>query len=264
MYKLRFSALVAFIMFSASVFAQKNIVSCEDYDKKTGEPSGVYSSWDASAQTPYVYYVFSNDGKKINGDVFLYVDKYNEKSRDYEIFDTRTMEISDSKKWAMFDYDFTEGGKYKISAADEDGKILASVINTINWSGEKVSTSSNGDDDSEEVDTYYYENSEVLFCTSVSDKGEPEGVSDEFTMARGLSSIDVTTYVSNDKPFKTTKFYVDIYDSNSDLVDTYEYDIEEDWDWSKFTITLKKRGDFTIDVYNAEDVFVNSATLKIK
>lgn len=262
MYKFRFSALVMFIMFSASVFAQKKIEACEDYDKKTGETSGVYTSWDASAKTPYVYFVFSNDGKRIDGDVFLYVDKYNEKTREYDIFDTKTMEISENKKWAMFDYDFTEGGKFKLSAADEDGNILASVINTINWSGEKGSSSS--DDESDEVDTYYYENSEVLFCTSVSENGDPDGVAEEFSMPRGATSIDVTTYVSNDKPFKTTKFYVDIYDSNSDLVDTYEYNIEEDWDWSKFSITLKKRGDYTIDVYNAEDVFVNSATLTIK
>ncbi len=260
----RFLAILMFLLLSVSAIAQKKIEACESYDDKTGETSGVYTSWDASAKAPYVYYVFYNDGKKISEDVFLYVDKYNEKTKDYDIFDTKTMEVSDNKKWAMFDMEFTEGGKYKMSAANEDGDILASVINTINWSGEKGSSSSDNDNDNEEVDTYYYENSEILFCTSVSENGDPSGVAEEFTMARGASSIDVVTYVSNDKAFKTTKFYVDVYDSNSELVDTYEYEIEEDWDWSKFSITLKKRGDYTIDVYNAEDTFVNSATLKIK
>lgn len=262
MNRMKFSAIVMFVMFTISAFAQKKIEACESYDEKTGETSGVFSSWDASAKTPYVYYVFYNDGKKITEDIFLYVDKYNEKTREYDIFDTRDMVISDNKKWAMFDYDFTEGGKYKLAAANANGEILASVVNTINWSGEKADKKS--DDSDDEVDTYYYENSEVLFCTGVSENGEPEGESDEFTMSRGASSIEVTTYVSNDKPFKTSKFYVDIYDSDEELVDTYEYTVEEDWDWAKFPITLKKRGEYNIDVYNADDIFVNSASLTIK
>lgn len=259
---LRFGLLMIMLVFSTSILAQRKIVSCEKYDEKTGKPEGVYSSWDASADAPYVYFVFDNDGSKLKGEIFLYVDIYDKSSGDYEIHDTRTMEVSENKKWAMFDYDFSEGGKYQISAADEDGNILASTFVTINWEGEKADTKKSTDDNPAE-DTYYYENSTISFCKSVDDEGNMIGESEVFNLGR-TGQVEVAVYLDMDgEPIETEKIIATVY-QDGDKLDDFEYEVQKEWNWVKFVLTFKEKGSYSVDIYNEEDTFINTASVTIE
>ena len=125
---------------------------------------------------------------------------------------------------------------------------------------EKTTTTSTSDDD--EIDTKYYENSEIKFCESVTSTGDVEGEATSFHADRN-GSREVTIYISNDKAFKTTKMYIDVYDKNDKKVDDFNVDAQEEWDWIKFKETFTALGEYTIDIYNADNIFINSATVTI-
>ncbi len=259
------------LLVSIGVNAQ-TFVACSDYNKETGEPSGVYSSWDIKADGGYVYLLYSQP-KNITKPLLLYVDKLNN-SGDYVAYATENFNNSASSKknWAMYDFKFTEAGKYKI-AAMQDGKELASNFLTIQFAaGEEAkkvnNTSSYSDYIDEEVDTYYYEESNIVVATDVDEDFNPIGEADEFYAKRD-GTIPLKIVVSNPERFATDLFYIDIYYTDpatdkENLETTLDTEVNADWVVSSTDYTFKKRGIYTIDVYNANDVFVNSTIIEIK
>ena len=112
------------------------------------------------------------------------------------------------------------------------------------------------------IDTYYYENSTIEFAEGVDmEKFEPINSNTEFTLN---GKVDVTTILRLDKPFKTKGIIVDIYDNNDDLYDSFEIEIDENWDFISFKIDFDLIGHYFIDLYTSDDIFINSAELEIK
>lgn len=251
--------LTGLTLFALSAVAQ-SVVLCEDYNKTTGEPSGIYKTWDIKSDGGYIYVVYQQPRKISSGSWYLYIDKDWDDNGKYSAYETIELDEETSKNWIMYDFKFTEKGKYKIDIM-KDGVSQATTYTTIQFADGEEDKSSSSDD--EEVDTYYYENSEIIFCESVSADGDPEMESTEFKADR-TGSREVTIYLSNDKAFKTTKMYIDIYDSKSnEKVDDYSIDVESEWDWVKFKHTFTRPGEYYVDIYNADDIFINTATLTI-
>lgn len=138
--------------------------------------------------------------------------------------------------------------------------ILLSSLLFIGTTFAQSPTQQNVDD---EIDTYYYENSKLEFAEGVDmDKYEAINPSAEFSLIDG--TVKVTVVLQMDKPFKTTGFIVDIYDEYDDLYDTFEIDIEESWDFASFIIDFDESGLYFIDIYNSDDIFINTGELEIE
>ncbi len=249
------SALLFIVALAQGVNAQ-SVVLCESYDTG-GNPTGIYTSWEIKSTGGYVYILYRQPGVLGSGTWYLYLDYDWDDNGKYSAYETLSFTPEEGKNWSVYDFKFTESGKYK-AIIMKDGVELASTYFEITMQPGAAT------DSEEEVDTYYYEDSEILFCTSVDSVGNPSGTSTRFSLGAS-GTANVVVYLSNNyKAFKTTKMYVDVYSSaTNEKVDDFSIDVEADWDFVKFTQPFTNTGDFYIDIYNADDVFINTATVTI-
>lgn len=253
---LKSAGILLLISFLSSVHAQ-SVVLCESYDTD-GKASGIYSSWDISSSGSYIYILFSQNAPIRGGLWYLYIDKDYDNTGVYSPIETIEIKPETGKKWFVHDQKFTSAGKYK-AAVMRDGIEQASTYFELGYKEGETTNSA-----SDEPDTYYYENSIVQFCTSVDASGNPVGVSESFKL-NAEGSVTVAVYVENDgNPFKTDKFNVDIFDDKENAVDSYSLDIQPEWDYVKFEQKFNRPGVYYVDIYTANDVFINTGTVTIE
>lgn len=248
-------ALASFI-FITTVFIQLNaqsIVLCESYDDQ-GKASGIYSTWEIKQTGGNVYMVYNQSSTLSSGSWYLYLDYDWDNVGTYQAYETFTITPERGKNWFAYDYKFTDVGKYKASVM-YNGTEVASSYFVINYvAGDTPVTSD------DEVDTYYYENSSILFCNSIDAEGNPVGEATSFSMRR-TGTVDVSVYLDNHGlPFRTNKMYVDVYNEETNLkFDTFSVDVEPDWDYVKFVQTFTTPGKYYFDYYNEDDIFINTS-----
>jgi len=252
------SLLLIGIAIGFTTLAQKTLTLCEKYDDN-GIATGLYDSWNIDKTGGYVYIVYKQDKPIKAIDMQLHIDKKEESSGRYKAYKTIDLVPEKGKNWVMYDFEFTDKGKYNFQVIN-NGEEQATATTEIFFNADKTDNSADPDS---EVDTYYYEESEILFGESVDANGNLEGESDEFKLGNE-SKINVIVYITNDNAFKTDKFYITIYDDEDQIVDEFDITVEPDWDWAKFTQSFKEPGDYMLDIYNANDVFVNTGYLTIK
>lgn len=114
-----------------------------------------------------------------------------------------------------------------------------------------------------EIDTYYYENSTVEISEGV-DMKTYTAVKPNTTFKLKDGNAKVTVILKLDKPFQTKKVVVDIYDENDELYDTFEVDAKEDWDFISFNVDFDTEGQYFLDLYTADDIFINSAEVQVE
>jgi hypothetical protein len=143
-----------------------------------------------------------------------------------------------------------------------NGKELASTYTKIGYQLGYEPEEENENND--EIDTYYYENSTVSFSEDI-DKTTYKLINPiEGSTSLGSSrEKEVYIVVEHDQAFKTNLFYIDI-NLNDKLLETVELDVEENWDIAWYQYKFTKKGTYYIDVYNADDIFVNTSTIIIK
>ncbi len=112
-------------------------------------------------------------------------------------------------------------------------------------------------------DTYYYEYSEVLFGESVDNEGNVVGENTTFKIGSS-GSADIVVMIANEGAFGTETLVIYIYDEDMNPVDEFSINIESEWNWVKFSISLKEEGKYYVDVYNEVDTFVNTGELFVE
>lgn len=253
-YKHALAMLILFGAFLTRINAQ-SIVLCESYDDQ-GNPTGVYSSWDIKEGGGYIYLVYNQSSPLQDGTWYLYLDYDWDNVGTYQAYETFPITPERGKRWFMYDYKFTDVGKYK-AAVMYNGEQQAVTYFEINYEDGAAPATTTTD---KEVDTYYYEDSKITFCTSVDAEGYPVGATNTFSM-NGTGTVDATIYLENNgKPFKTTKMFVDIYKEGTEEVwSTYSIDVQPDWDYVKFVQTFNRAGTYYVDMFNADDTFINTS-----
>ncbi|MCB0508668.1 MAG: hypothetical protein R2739_00700 [Chitinophagales bacterium] len=251
------------LVFGFNAIAQTPKVElCESYNKETGKTSGLYKAWDIPKDGGYIYIVYNQD-KTIKDKLTLDVQKKN-KNGDFVSYDTKTFDndAASSKKWAMYDYLFTEAGEYKISVRDNKNKILATTSTDIGFMKDKTDSDDDSDDDAK--DTYYYENTSITFGDDVKN-AEVIGERDTFKLKNG--KVDLVALLYNDDALKCKSITVSIYNGKDyeTLVDELTFTIESlDWNWVKLPISVKEKGNYVVDIYNNYDTFINSGYFTVE
>ena len=173
------------------------------------------------------------------------------------------------KKSSGFDYDsdiiWDNDGDYKLSVIDGQRELISDYY-TVNVNEDDEFSNSNSYDDNQKYNdpnnTFYYIDSNVEFCESLSEKNEPVNISSEFPTGK------VTIYVSNTKPIITTELKVSIYKlkgkSNQDLIEEKYFLINSGDMNVSFNYYFGTKGSFLVSVYANEDVWVNDGNIKIK
>jgi hypothetical protein len=111
-------------------------------------------------------------------------------------------------------------------------------------------------------DTYYYEYTEVIFADDVSPDGEAVNEKSIFQIpANGPAKITVALF--NDEPLLTKEIVVEIYAEDNTLYDSFSISTKEEWNWCKFSIDIKEPGKYAIDLYNENDVYINTGYVDV-
>ena len=267
-------ALATWFSGAQTTFAQnsKSIVLCETYNSGDGTPSGVGTSWDIDKSTGgNVYVVYRNGSSKITENLLLYVDKLNSSSK-YVAYATENLSLGANKKWAMFDFKFTESGKYKLSAVTPTGSTLASVYADINYKN-SYSTSDNDDNSSSIYESLQLSDNSssssgksIVLCESYNDYGKATGIYSTWNI-KSVGGFVYILYNNNGKNIKNTLWlYVDKKNENGKYVpfETKTFDINKNKSWSAYDFKFTETGNYKISAVssNGEEA-VTYATIKL-
>ena len=254
-YKHALATIILVVAFIFRINAQ-SLVLCESYDDQ-GKPTGVFTEWDIPADGGYVYLLYNQNSPLQDGLWYLYIDYDWDNVGTYQAYETFSITPERGKRWFMYDYKFSDVGKYKASVMFNG---VEQAVTYFEIAFAKDATPATPSTTGNEVDTYYYENSNITFCTSVDAEGYPVGEATSFSM-NGTNTVDVSVYLDNNGvPFKVTKMYVDIYqDGVNEVWDSYSLDVQPDWDYVKFVQTFTKAGTYYVDIFTGDDVFINTS-----
>ncbi|MBP6661000.1 MAG: hypothetical protein KA174_09965, partial [Chitinophagales bacterium] len=134
----------------------------------------------------------------------------------------------------------------------------------------KINVVSDEDKPASTITSDYYEDSKIQFGTSVGDNAEIKGESSSFYLKNG--EVSVATLITNGKVFKTEKIKLSVYKKitkngkeDTKLVQTIPVTgIGEDWDWVYATIDFTEKGEYIVDVWNENELFINTGYVTIK
>jgi hypothetical protein len=260
------SAFLWMFLFCLLAKAQgEKVVLCDSYDDY-GIPTGVHTNWDIDTAGGYVYVLYSQD-YDIRQKLSLYVDRKKEDGT-YAAFDTRyfSFDATNTKKFAVYDFKFTKAGDFKISVMG-NGKALATTYCNVavtetsaNYLNKKKAQK-NGD----AVDTYYFEKSKITFGDAIDDKAVVTGEATVFYLRNGKR--DIMAKLQQDNDLKVTQVLVEVYGGTDykEKIASQLYDIpSKTWNWMKVPLSFNKPGKYVVDMYNEDDVFINSGYLEIK
>lgn len=256
-------ALFFILTLSSSVFSQK-IYFCESYTDN-GDPIGVNSTWTIQAGGGAVYFLFNNNNNYLySPKMYIYIDK--QSGYDYLAYKTLSMNTSTNATWAVYDYTFTEPGYYKVRFLNQDYQTLATEYCTIKMATATASmANSNSYANNEIVDTYYYGNSSIKFCSSVDANYNAVGANTTFNISSSQGGYVYVLIKNNEQAFKSNKLYVDIYKGNnySEFVETKTYDITPSWASFNFAYTFYQAGQYVFKAYNGNNTLINTAYVNI-
>lgn len=244
--------LLPVLLFSTVGVTAQTLVTCEKVDS-SGTASAIYSIWDIKPTGSYIYVHYKQPTVITAGSWTLQMERDSSLTGKYLVEKTVKLSPRTGKNWYVYDYFFKRAGRYR-ATIKYNGVAKASTVFTVEVKEEDG-----------ELDTYYYEDSELYFCKSVSE-GQPVGDTSVFSL-KGAAAVPVTIYLSNaNKPFRTKKLYVDIYLRGGDAapVKSYELAVHAEWDYMSFVHRFDKPGTYDVDIYSEEDLFVNSGAVEIK
>ncbi len=259
--------LMAILLVVAVAFRTQaqSLVMCESYDAN-GKPSGIYTSWDIKAEGGFVYLLYSQPATFNTSSLwYLYIDYDWYNNGNLSAYETISLTPERGKNWLVYDYKFTEVGKYRAFIM-KDGVEQASVSFTINWEeGVTPPPTTNTPTTPGGIDTYYYEDSFIQFCSSVNADGTCNNPATSYTIPYGATSVETTVLLDNNlKNFETNLIYVDVYkDGASDPYDSFSVNVENTWNFCWFKLTFAAPGTYYIDTYNANDIFINTGSVTV-
>lgn len=249
---------VLFLVITAFATKAQSVVLCESYDTQ-GKASGVYDSWTVSSTASYIYIVYNQPTAMKEGLWYIYIDEYDVAQGKYIAYQTIPITPVANSTWYAHDQQFLDAGSFKVTVMF-NGTQMAEFKYSIEVLPTSVSSTT-----TDTLTTFYYENSFVKAGTSVTAEGLLVGEAETFYKGSN-SSVDVTIYVDNNLlPFLSDFVYVDVFkDPEEEMYDSFTITIEPDWDYLHFKYTFTEPGTYFIDIFNAQDIFINTGTVIIE
>ena len=238
--------------------AQNKLLLCTEYDQN-GNYKGAYDEWRIGKGGNFMY-LFYESSTPINDTLFVMIYKtFNRKDTSLLEYDHYYLVPDVSKKFAVNKYIFTKSGKYKITVYDRNNKQIAQPYVA------DISLIESDYSDEHFVDTWYYKTSEIKFYESVVNDSMV-GKNTVFNYKTSNNNVILRIEQQNKQPFKTRHFYCKIYSADNchELIGTDTYYIDENWHWTYVSVNINQKGKFIVELYNDDDVFINSAQLEIR
>ncbi len=241
-----------------SVSAENKLLLCSSYSEN-GEYSGVYPSWNIAQNGSYMHIFYESD-TPINDTLSVLIYKtFDRRDTNYYEFDRYYLLPGSSKRWAANKYTFTQPGNYRFFVFDTKKDLLLQSYNTILEFDKSVY-------DTYYTDSWYYLNAHLTFCDSVV-KGQIFGRNNTFDYNPNGNKVVLYIEQANQLALKSDHLFAKIYKIEGDKrtwIKSNPYYTEFSWYWTFIPIYLNGRGKYLAELYNEQDVYINSATLEIK
>ncbi len=238
--------------------AENKLILCTNYSSD-GTHSGTYENWSIQKGGNYMY-LFYESISPITDTVYISISKkFNRKDTNYYEYDHYYLVPDSSKKWAVNKYTFTKSGSYKISVHNRFHTTLSSPLFT------DINLAENEYNDIYFPDTWYYNQSKIYFYEkAIGDS--MVGKSDSYLYNAAGNKIILYIEQENKSPLKSGHLFISIYtaDKCHEFINSFTYYINEKWYWTFVPINFNKKGKFIVELYNDDDVFINSSILEIK
>lgn len=258
-HKFIFYTTTTFLLLSIRfAFAENKFVLCTGYDKN-GVYEGAYEDWSIQKGGNFMY-LFYSSGTPINDTLFVKIDKtFDRKDTNYYEYDHYYLVPSDSKQFAVNKYTFTKTGNYKISVYDRNDSLLITPYLT------NISIDEQAYNDMYFRDTWYYATSRInFFEKTIGDTM----IGRNTVFAYNPNGTKVILYINQKEtiPFKTRHLVSKVYTSDKchELISTNTYYVNENWHWTFISVYFSNKGKYIVELYNDDDVFINSGSLEIK
>lgn len=242
-------ALLSFNANPAWAQSGPSIVLCESYDDY-GKASGINTSWVIEKSGGFIYVLFNNNAV-IKGSLWLYVDKQNSKGT-YDPSGTKTFEVKSGSKWAVFDYNFTEAGKYKISAVSSSGTELAVSYATISFKSSSTTTANTNTTNTSS--DYSSGDKSITLCEKYDTYGKASGIYKTWTIKETGGYVNVVYNNGGKNITGALWLYVDKKNSEGDYVayDTQTFETGSGKTWSAYQYTFKEAGEYKISAVSSK------------
>ena len=250
---------VLFLVITAFATKAQSVVLCESYDTQ-GTASGVYDSWTVTSTASYIYILYNQPTAMKEGSWYIYIDEYDVAQGKYIAYQTIPITPVANSTWYAHDQQFLDAGSFKVSVMFNNTPMAE-----FKYSIEVTPTTSTSIAGTDTLTTFYHENSLVTAGTSVTAEGLLVGEAETFYL-NGNASVTVTIYLDNYlKPILSDFVYVDIFKSpDEEMWDSYTITMQPDWDYLHFKYEFKEPGTYFIDIFNAQDIFINTGTVIIE
>ena len=254
--------IVIFFLFCCSINtidASTIFTVCADYDN-TGNPINSYNIWSVKRAGNFMY-IFLKSDQLLTKKYHVRIEKqYNRNDTSFLLFDRFDLKNDGTKNWIANKYTFLKSGIYKFLLFEDE---IETPINTY------YTTILYTEDTYVEdgfVDTWYYRNTDFRFCDSIQNE-KLFGVKDVFKAQPNETKI--TIYISQyDKLWlKTDRMLAKIYKiekNEKKFLFTDVFFTQYNWKWTFLDLYLQKKGKYLIELYNEEDVFINSRNLELE
>lgn len=117
----------------------------------------------------------------------------------------------------------------------------------------------------DDIDTYYYQSSFITVGTGVDEEGVLVGAGTEFKLKK--ENLELTIMLEQEEALLLSKIYYDVYSGKNS--DVYEYGEEIDvadlqWNYIYFSIEVEKKGKYAVELYNQDDIYINTLQFEVK
>ncbi len=244
------------ILFSFVNVNSQNLYFCTGHTSN-GAPINQTNTLKIEPSGSYIFILLQNYQKLKPQLFYLFIDKKNGKA--YDPFDSKVIRLFKKKSWLVYNYKFTEPGKYKVYFLDSEQKKIAQDTLRVRLK-EKYLT------DKIIATSDYYANCEFLFCEIVLG-GKPVHIRDKAFLKKNHGLM--FGYLDNGLPLNSSKLIVDVWIKNpetgdfDELYETKRFKIVPEWSFTYFKYIFKKPGYYKFSVYNEDNVLIKSAYISV-
>lgn len=254
--------LLLFIFFQIAfgVIAENKLFLCADYTPD-GKYSGAYESWSIQQGGNYMHIFYSSDNSIEDTLIVRIYKTFSRIDTNFYEYDHYYLIPGQSKKWAANKYTFTKPGNYRFYVYDKKNNNLLQTHNT------SVAFQDQVYDSYLYTDTWYYYSTQLVVCDSVANE-TIYGQDVNFKSKAGYRKLNLLITQQNEKALKTQVILFKLYKLDDSgfyrkLVSTNSYFTNYKWFWTFLPFEIYQNGTYEIELYNEDDIFINTTKFNV-
>ncbi len=251
-----FHLVLVGLLFSNFLIAQQ-VYFCSEV-RGDGTPIGHTNNWAVGEDGGVIVVVYDNGMQNIpGGDVLIQIAQKTVTTGKMDVIERFQIPVSAPGNWATLEYHFPKAGDYRVTFLNSREVRLGSGKVTV-----EIDPSIKSADDRQGK----YSKCKVQFCEKVDYSGHPIDQKNVFDFSGGERRF--TVHINNKAPLLTDTIFVDVFrytgnGTDANHIESLDIPVQPSWDHCSFEYSVFEPGEFMLDIFNKNDVWINSAQVKV-